>query len=195
MARTCNPTVNACATALGLLLCGGPLQAEPGKDNRAPDVPEVLQVPDGHKVHFHVYAAGVQIYQATPSETSATGYAWRFIGPLAILYDSDENEVGVHYTYGYTDAGSPIPAWESQSGSLVVGSVVPPPPRVAVSNAIPWLRLTAALTEGPGIFERTTYIQRVNTTGGLAPAALPTQAGEEARVPYTTEYYFYREWK
>jgi hypothetical protein len=33
----------------------------------------------------------------------------------------------------------------------------------------------------------------VNTTGGLAPSAPPAQAGEEARVPYTAEYYFYRE--
>ena len=41
-------------------------------------------------------------------------------------------------------------------------------------------------------FEGTTYIQRVNTTGGLAPAAVPTQAGQEVKVPYTAEYFFYR---
>jgi hypothetical protein len=52
-----------------------------------------------------------------------------------------------------------------------------------------------AHTIGLGIFQRTTYIQRVNTTGGLAPADAPTQVGQEARVPYTAEYFFYREEK
>jgi hypothetical protein len=46
-------------------------------------------------------------------------------------------------------------------------------------------------TVGPGIFERATYIQRLNSTGGLAPATAPTQLGQEARVPYTAEYYFF----
>ena len=64
-------------------------------------------------------------------------------------------------------------------------------------GAIPWLILSAVPTNtvGPGIFERTTYIQRVNTTGGLAPTALPTALGQEAQVPYTAEYFFYREAK
>jgi hypothetical protein len=63
------------------------------------------------------------------------------------------------------------------------------------SNASPWLILSAVATNttGPGIFGRTTYIQRVNTIGGLAPAGAPTQLGQEARVPYTAEYFFYRE--
>jgi hypothetical protein len=36
------------------------------------------------------------------------------------------------------------------------------------------------------------YIQRVNTTGGLAPVEPGEEPGEEARVPYTADYYFYR---
>jgi len=44
----------------------------------------------------------------------------------------------------------------------------------------------------PGIFEPTTYIQRVNTVGGLAPSTPGTVVGEEARVPYAAEYFFYR---
>jgi hypothetical protein len=47
-------------------------------------------------------------------------------------------------------------------------------------------------TVGPGIFARTTYIQRVNTKGGLAPTAPGTSIGAIAEVPYTAEYYFYR---
>jgi hypothetical protein len=59
-------------------------------------------------------------------------------------------------------------------------------------TAIPWLLLQTVSTEGPGIFHRVTYIQRVNTTGGLAPPAPGSSIGAEVEVPYTAEYYFYR---
>ena len=61
------------------------------------------------------------------------------------------------------------------------------------ASAIPWLLLVAVSTEGPGVLDGVTYIQRVNTTGGLAPAVPGTFVGQEADVPYTAEYYFYRE--
>ena len=177
--------------ALSLLLgvCAGRSYAEPGNDKRAPSVPATLQVPEGNKVSFHTYAVGVQIYVATVSGNSSTGYAWTFREPEAVLFDSDGNVVGIHYAY----AGPTRPAWESNSGSRVVGARSVAPVTVN-SNAIPWLILSAVATNtiGPGVFERTTYIQRVNTTGGLAPANAPTQLGQEARVPYTAEYFFYR---
>jgi hypothetical protein len=154
-----------------------------GQDNRAPDVPAALQVPSGNKVSFRGYAVGVQIYVATPSPTDATQFVWTFRAPEAVLFaDGGGNgEIAIHY------AG---PTWESESGSKVIGRTLTNAP---AASTIPWLLLEARSTEGPGILERTTYIQRVNTTGGLAPATPPTQAGQEARVPYTAEYYFYRE--
>ena len=60
------------------------------------------------------------------------------------------------------------------------------------TNAIPWVRLRAVSTEGPGIFADTTFIQRVNTTGGKAPSEDGTFVGEVARMPYTADYFFYR---
>lgn len=157
--------------------------ANPGRDNRAPEVPADLAVPDGNRVSFHVNAIGVQIYVAAPSATDPTTLVWTFTAPEAVLFDNDGNVVGIHY-------GGPT--WETESGSKVVGAVVPP--RVTVDpSAVQWLLLRAVSTEGPGVLERTTYIQRVNTAGGLAPATPPTQAGQEARVPYTAEYYFFRE--
>ena len=157
-------------------------RADPGQDNRAPDVPAPLQVPDGNKVSAHAYAVGVQIYVATASPTDPTQFIWVFRAPEAVLFadNGGNGEIGIHY------AG---PTWESESGSKVVGRVLTNAP---AANTIPWLLLEARSTEGPGILERTTYIQRVNTTGGRAPAAAPTQSGQEARVPYTAEYFFYR---
>jgi hypothetical protein len=68
-----------------------------------------------------------------------------------------------------------------------------PPAAVTVdTNAIPWLRLEALSTEGPGIFADISFIQRVNTTGGKAPSTPGAFVGQVARVPYTADYFFYR---
>jgi hypothetical protein len=119
----------------------------------------------------------VQIYT-----NNAARLVWGFKAPEAVLLAADgHGEIGIHY------AG---PTWESESGSKVVGAR-----EAGFTNdvsAIPWLLLRAASTEGPGIFEGTTYIQRVNTSGGLAPATPPTPTDTEVRVPYTAEYFFYR---
>jgi Protein of unknown function (DUF3455) len=166
------------ALALFLLALVAPVGAGRGEDNRAPDLGDCqnLQVPAGNKVAFHVYAEGVQIYRWT-------GTTWAFVAPEALLFAGDEEDdpVGIHY------AG---PTWESVSGSYVVGAVLQrctPDP-----DAIPWLLLKAVDSEGPGIFDRVTYIQRVNTVGGLAPAEPGDFPGEVVRVPYTAEYFFYR---
>ena len=163
------------AVALLLLALVVPAGAEPGNDNRAPDVGdcEELQVDAGHKVAFHAYAEGVQIYQWNGAE-------WVFVAPEAVLFAEGLGIVGIHY-------GGPT--WESISGSTVVGSVLH---RCPVPGTIPWLKLAAASDKAPGIFQGVTFIQRVNTTGGTAPAAPGVFVGQEARVPYTADYYFYR---
>jgi hypothetical protein len=160
-----------------LLLTALPLAvADRGENNRAPNLPPTLQVPPGNTVAFHAFAVGVQIYEWS-------GSAWVFVAPEAVLFADagGHGEVGIHY------AG---PTWESQSGSKVLGA------RVAGATvnptAIPWLLLRAVSTEGPGIFHRVTYIQRVNTTGGTAPATPGIGSGSRVEVPYTAEYVFYR---
>ena len=121
-------------------------------DNRAPEVAGDIAVEDGNKVHFHGFGVGVQIY-------TWNGSSWGAAVPKATLFDDDGNVVADHF------AG---PTWVSNSGSQVVGAL--PPLSVTVdTNAIPWLRLTALNPKGPGIFAGTTFIQRVNTTGGKAP--------------------------
>jgi len=168
-------------TSLALLALSSALVSQcitqaQAKDNRAPEVPGVIQVPDGSKVLFHTFAEGVQIY-------SWNGSSWVFVAPEAVLFDTDGNIVGLHY------AG---PTWESDSGSKVVGARLASAPSPN-ANSIPLLLLQAQSADGPGIFKRTTYIQRVNTVGGLAPSTPGTVVGEEARVVYTAEYFFYRD--
>jgi hypothetical protein len=84
------------------------------------------------------------------------------------------------------------PTWQANDGSKVAGKLVAPAP--SDGTAIPWLLLSAASTT-PGTFADTTFIQRVNTTGGLAPAAATCNAstsGTQREVPYTADYHFWR---
>jgi len=152
--------------------------ARASEDNRAPDLPsplcDRLQV-QGGRVAFHVYALGVQVYRWN-------GASWVFVAPAARLFADAEYhaEVGTHY------AG---PTWESNSGGKVIASRVDscaPDP-----TAIAWLLLQKVSSEGPGIFDRVTFIQRVNTAGGLPPSGPGPFVGAEEEVPYTAEYYFY----
>ena len=165
------------ALVLALVATAG---AEPGNDPRAPELTgdcAKLNVEAGHKVIAHAYAVGVQIYRWD-------GTSWGLVGPDAVLYHGDDQDGGVlgsHY------AG---PTWESVSGSKVVGTVAErcfPDP-----TAIPWLKLKASHSEGPGIFDGVTWIQRLNTIGGLAPTDPGDFVGEVVKVPYAADYYFYR---
>jgi hypothetical protein len=149
---------------------------------RAPELPagcEQLAAPEGYKVSSHVYAVGVQIYRWN-------GSTWAFIGPEANLYASPNfrGHVGTHYSG---------PRWESNSGSIIAATAASAIPCTPDPTAIPWLRLTAESSVGPGIYEGVKYVQRINTNGGIRPTVPGTVVGQEARIPYTTEYYFYKE--
>jgi hypothetical protein len=135
-----------------------------------------LNVPAGNVLAFHAYARGVQIYRWS-------GAGWTFVAPSAVLFATagGTGAVGTHF------AG---PTWLSVSGSRVVGTVVAP--CTPDPDAIPWLLLAATPAGGPGVFRRATFIQRVNTVGGRAPAAPGSFTGQETTVPYTAEYLFYR---
>jgi Protein of unknown function (DUF3455) len=139
-------------------------------------VPGAIAVPEGNRLYLKAHAVGVQIY-------SCNGQAWSFSGPRADLYDRRGKQIGTHF------AG---PTWQAKDGSKVVAA------RVNGVNvdptAIDWLLLSATSTT-PGRFGLTTYIQRVNTTGGLTPPAADcnaSTAGTVKEVPYTADYWFWR---
>jgi hypothetical protein len=174
--------LNAAACALALVAFTLPARADDNEHprRRVPELPlpvcDRVNVPEGNRLSAHVYASGVQIYRWG-------GTNWVFVAPEAALFVDScyERQVGIHY------AG---PTWEANDGSKVVAARIDgcTPER----GAIPWLLLGATSTTGRGEFGRVTFIQRVNTIGGTAPAEAGAFVGDEARVPYTTEYYFYR---
>lgn len=61
---------------------------------------------------------------------------------------------------------------------------------------VPWLLLLASSHSGPGPLGDVSYIQRVNTEGGVIPAASRsgcTQPGKLKEVPYVATYNFFRQ--
>jgi hypothetical protein len=150
-------------------------------NDNGPELPaqcSSIQVEAGNKLAFHAYARGVQIY-------IWNGSAWVFDAPRAGLFAEANyfGEVGSHYRG---------PTWESKSGSKVLAARVLGTGCTPDSTAIAWLLLKKVSSSGPGIFANTTFIQRVNTAGGLPPTAPGESIGEVQEVPYTAEYYFYR---
>jgi len=167
-----------------LLLAAATLTAQAGRDNRAPEVPDVISVGDTNKVSFHGFGVGFQVY-------TWNGTSWGGAVPDATLYDEDGNVVALHFGVFAADGRFVGPAWQSNSGSKVVGKL-PPAAIIVNTDAIPWLRLAPLSAEGPGIFADTTFIQRVNTIGGKSPLSDGTFVGQVARIPYTADYFFYR---
>ena len=148
----------------------------------SPTVPGAIAVPEGNKVFLVGHATGVQIYACN---AVGDGYRWDFVAPRAELYTDNGTLLTTHY------AG---PSWEARDGSLVVGTVVD---RAPVAGSIPWLLLSAASSAGPDgdRLAGTTFIQRIATTGGVAPDAAECNAataGTTAEVPYTADYYFWK---
>ncbi len=179
--------------------------AEPSRSRiGVPPVPANLEPPDGHVVFLQGHALGTQNYVCLPT---AGAVAWTFIGPQATLFLEKHGRLGRQLTTHFlspnpAEHGMPRPAWQhSLDSSRVWGRVAASStdPAFVAADAIAWLLLEAAgAARGPagdGDLARTTFIQRVNTSGGIAPATGCSQAGQIgtiALVPYSTDYFFYR---
>ena len=107
-----------------------------------------------------------------------------FKAPEANLFDSGGAQVGTH------GAG---PHWASSDGSVVNGTTITQSAS-PTGDAIPWLLLRATAWSGTtGLFSDVSYVQRLNTSGGKAPATGcdSMSVGTELRVGYAADYYFY----
>jgi hypothetical protein len=147
----------------------------------AQSVPDLLRPGADEQAAFTLAAHGVQIYECRSKDDKVD---WAFLAPEAQLYEQGRH-VGSHY------AG---PTWELDDASRVVGSVKARE-NAPLSGAIPWLLLTTKSVGTTGQLANTTSIQRVNTAGGTAPTSsctTPADVGRVARVPYYTQYVFFK---
>jgi len=143
-----------------------------------PLVPAALQPPVGNAVHAVLKARGVQIYECKRG-------MWQPLEPAAALngvtMDPVKKVTAVHFRG---------PAWVSdQDGSMVQGADPVTGPAREAGN-LPQLLFKATGNRGGGLFGAVTYIQRIDTHGGAAPA---TSCGgdQPVAVPYRAVYRFF----
>ena len=191
----------ACAAAvvmaLAAILPGVAYAAHP----IPPAVPDNIQVPAGSKAFLVGHAYGTQNYVCLPS---GSGVAWMLFTPQATLFDDRDRQVTTHFFGPNPDENNTIRAvWQhSRDTSAVWGRAIAASadPNFVEPGAIPWLLIQVVGTEdgptGGNRLSETIFIQRLNTSGGVAPStgcAAATDVGKSAFVPYAADYFFYRE--
>ena len=144
-----------------------------------PTIPEALNPGPNEMLAMIVPAKGVQIYECR-ARKDADVFEWAFVAPDAELFDARGNRIGHH------GAG---PFWEANDGSRVVGTVKARADAPA-TGSVPWLLLSTRGTGPAGSFSKVSSIQRVDTSGGVAPSSpcTPQLAGRQARVHYVATY-------
>ncbi len=166
-----------------------------------PPVPTNIQVPAGNKAYLMGQAVGTQNYVCLPTDT---GVKFTLFTPQATLFNGHKQVTTHYFSPNPAENGTIRATWQhSQDTSTVWGQVKEgnssTDPAFVASGAIPWLLITVVGTQtgsaGGNALTATTFIQRVNTTGGIAPATGCTSSadvGKQAFVPYTTDYIFYK---
>jgi hypothetical protein len=163
-------------------------------------VPSNLQVPAGQRAFLIGYAYGTQNYTCLPS---STGFVWAFHGPQATLFNEANEQLITHYlSPNPAENGAQRATWQHSRDTGTVWAAAlasSTDPNFVAPGAVPWLLLqVVGAHQGPtggDKLTKTTYIQRVNTVGGIAPAtgcSAAADVGKKAMVPYTTDYIFYR---
>ena len=140
--------------------------------------------PVGNKAALTLVGVGSLAYECKAVADKPGTFAWTFVGPDAKLMDENKKEVGKYY------AG---PTWEATDGSKVTGKQLAVSPGAA--GSIPLQLVQAAPSTGKGAMTDVTYIQRLNTVGGIAPATPACAAanvGAKNNVGYQADYVFFK---
>jgi hypothetical protein len=184
---------------------------------KSPATPTGITPDAGNSAFLLGRATGTQGYVCLPT---ATGASWTVNGarPEATLFTSVfgyEVQIITHFLSPNTNpnqfAPSPLPfgnatwqssldsskVWAQVTGSIPAGS----DPSCPNSGSIACLLLQVIGAkdgpEGGKSLSKTTYIQRLNTKGGVAPSdgcATSTDVGKQALVPYTADYFFFKKY-
>lgn len=147
------------------------------------DLPQAVRVPDGHNLAFLTVGQGEITYECREKKDMAGQFEWAFVGPMATLTSTNGQAFGKYY------AG---PTWEAADGSKVTGKQVAVSP--AAAGNIPLQLVKANPAMGAGAMQGVSYIQRLNTMGGIAPA-MPCgneQKGQRQQVAYKADYALYK---
>ena len=183
----------------------------------APSTPAKITPPAGNSAFLVGHAVGTQGYVCLPK---GTGYSWTVNGarPEATLFEGPagmDRQITTHFLSPNANpnqnAPNPLPfgnvtwqssidsskAWAKPVESIAAGS----DPSCPNNGAIVCLLLQSVGSQagptGGKLLTKTTFIQRLNTKGGSAPAdnagcTSATDVGHQLLVPYSADYYFFR---
>ena len=171
------------AAALSLLsACGSMSASKPMMFSQAA-LPDAVKVPAGQKVAMETVGVGEITYVCREKQAAAGQFEWVFVGPVAVLNDRSGKAVGKYY--------GPPATWEAMDGSKVAGAQVAIAP--AAPGSIPLQLVKANPAMGQGAMTGVSYIQRVATKGGVAPAAScgMDSKGKREIVKYEADYIFW----
>ena len=125
---------------------------------------------------------GTHTFECRPLASDPNRFAWAFAVPNVTLYD----------------AGRPVArhtaenTWEATGDRSSVSGALRA--RQGAGANLPWLLFRGQSTADAGLFSGVSSVQRVNTSGGVAPDAGcdASNAGKSASVAVAADYYFYR---
>ena len=151
----------------------------------APDVPTAIAVPAGSKMAMRTVGVGELTYECREKQGAAGTFEWTFVAPTATLWDAGRTKAVGKYYGG--------PTWEANDGSKVTGKQLAVAPATK-AGAIPFQLVQAAPATGTGLMQGVTYIQRLNTVGGVAPTepCAASGAGQRRQVKYEADYVFFK---
>jgi hypothetical protein len=176
-----------CASDSGSSSSSGGMAARPSMaaamvNNAA--LPEPVRVPAGNRQTMETLGVGEITYECRAKAGAPGQFEWAFVAPVATLEDMQKKPVGKYY-------GGPT--WEAADGSKVTGKQVAVAP--ATPGNIPLQLVKAEPAMGSGAMTGVTYIQRLETKGGVAPTAMcgAANAGAKQQVKYEAKYVFYKQ--
>lgn len=184
-----------------------------------PPTPDLIKVPEGNSPFLEGHALGTQGYICLPTSPGASTAAWnsnnaRPEATLFVDFFGQRVQIITHFLSPDTkpngNAPNPLPfgsatwqssfdsskVWAQKTGAIPGGFDTASCPN---ADAIACLRLQSIGSEdgptGGKLLSQTTFVQRLNTKGGLAPADgcfTSADVGKQALVPYSADYYFFR---
>ncbi len=177
----------ACLTAIALVSVLSACASRPAMQAKPFDqsaLPATVQVPAGNAVSLETVGAGTITYECRTKANTTDQFEWVFVGPDAKLMDRAGKQVGTYY--------GPPATWQALDGSKITGAQLAVSP--AQAGAIPLQLVKANPAVGEGAMKGVSYIQRVATQGGVAPAK-PCNTGtvrSKEIVTYQADYIFWR---
>lgn len=178
-----------------------------------PPTPTAITPQQGNSAFLVGHAFGTQGYTCLPTSTGDTSWTVNPARPEATLFtdvfglpvqiithfasiDANPNPNGLPVSLAgnatWQSSSDTSKVWAKATGHIDAGS---DPVSCPNEGAIQCLLLESIGNQkgptGGRLLAKTTFVQRLNTRGGSAPATACT-VGQTLLVPYTADYYFFR---